>query len=83
LSLHYLEGRIYIMKSTEKKTWEVVITPDKEGASTSKKKVTVVEEVASKKYCNRGSLTIEREALHGFWLGLEGGSRSASRAGSR
>jgi hypothetical protein len=31
LSLYYLEGQIYMMKSVEKRTWEVVIIPDKEG----------------------------------------------------
>jgi hypothetical protein len=60
LNLHYLEGQIYMMKSTEKRTWEVVITHDKEGASTSKRRMTIAEEVASKKYCNRGALTMEK-----------------------
>jgi hypothetical protein len=72
LNLHYLEGQIYMMKSNEKRTWEVVITPNKEVASTSKRRVTVAEEVASKKYCNCGALTMKKEALHGFWLGLVG-----------
>jgi hypothetical protein len=45
--------------------------------------VTVAEEVASKKYYNRSALTMEREVLHGVWLGMVGAASSPSRAGSR